>query len=253
MASLIITIIGIALVAVVAIMGAYYGGTAFGDSQAQANANSLLNEVHQIYAAATEYGLDHGLSNFGTDFSITSVESSHTYLQEIPTIAGQAAYAYSDADANNGSDANCNNSISVGTLDGEPVIMARGIYQSNGTNVVGVFFLDLTGGSVLGCEAVSAWGSSLSAASSANLPVVKMALAINKTMGLPSGLTFADSGLPYALDGSAAYGVIKPGGSGSPWSGLYFNGTNKFNYCYLDATSGNVQYGGRGITCAFTN
>lgn len=51
MANLIITIISIALVAVAALMGAYYGGTAFLEAQSKANANTILNQGRQINAA----------------------------------------------------------------------------------------------------------------------------------------------------------------------------------------------------------
>ena len=51
MANLIITVISIALVAVAALMGAYYGGTAFMDGQAKANANTLVAQGEQIAAA----------------------------------------------------------------------------------------------------------------------------------------------------------------------------------------------------------
>lgn len=52
MANLIITIIAIALVAVAALMGAYYGGTAFNSGQDAARATSLVNQAAQIQAAA---------------------------------------------------------------------------------------------------------------------------------------------------------------------------------------------------------
>lgn len=55
MANLIITIIAIALVAVAALMGAYYGGTAFNQGQEQAKKSTLLNEAAQIVAAITMY------------------------------------------------------------------------------------------------------------------------------------------------------------------------------------------------------
>jgi hypothetical protein len=51
MANLIITIIAIALVAVAALMGAYYGGTAFNQGQDRARASALMNQAAQIQAA----------------------------------------------------------------------------------------------------------------------------------------------------------------------------------------------------------
>lgn len=51
MANLIITIISIALVAVAALMGAYYGGQAYQNAQAKAKANEIINSANQIAGA----------------------------------------------------------------------------------------------------------------------------------------------------------------------------------------------------------
>ena len=51
MANLIITVISIALFAVAAIMGAYYGGTAFMDGQAKARSNKIINVMTQTELA----------------------------------------------------------------------------------------------------------------------------------------------------------------------------------------------------------
>lgn len=51
MANLIITIISIALVAVAALMGAYYGGNAFINAQNKARAGTLVTQSSQIIAA----------------------------------------------------------------------------------------------------------------------------------------------------------------------------------------------------------
>ncbi|HCM83874.1 MAG TPA: hypothetical protein PKW15_04245 [Alphaproteobacteria bacterium] len=53
MANLIITIISIALVAVAALMGAYYGGQAFNEGQTKAIANTLVSQAEMISAAMT--------------------------------------------------------------------------------------------------------------------------------------------------------------------------------------------------------
>lgn len=60
MANLIITIISIALVAVAALMGAYYGGQAFLEGQAKARANAILNDMQQLAGALNLYALNHG-------------------------------------------------------------------------------------------------------------------------------------------------------------------------------------------------
>jgi hypothetical protein len=60
MANLIITIISIALVAVAALMGAYYGGAAFLEGAAKARANKVLNDFQQMEAALNLYALNNG-------------------------------------------------------------------------------------------------------------------------------------------------------------------------------------------------
>lgn len=80
MANLIITIISIALVAVAALMGAYYGGTAFLQGQAKAQANSLINQGQQIAAAWLTYSANNGGSKTITPWS-TLVPA---YLQATP-------------------------------------------------------------------------------------------------------------------------------------------------------------------------
>ena len=87
MANLIITVISIALVAVAALMGAYYGGSAFMDGQAKANANTLVTQADQISAAwtlsATNNGGSYdtaGASGVGTGL----VTSSPVYLTAAP-------------------------------------------------------------------------------------------------------------------------------------------------------------------------
>lgn len=67
MANLIITVISIALVAVAALMGAYYGGSAFMDGQVKAQANSLIAGAEQL---ATAYRMI--AANNGGDYTLYS-------------------------------------------------------------------------------------------------------------------------------------------------------------------------------------
>ncbi|HCM83815.1 MAG TPA: hypothetical protein PKW15_08280 [Alphaproteobacteria bacterium] len=64
MANLIITIISIALVAVAALMGAYYGGQAFLQGQAKARANRVIAQGEQIVAAWSVYAANNGGNYF---------------------------------------------------------------------------------------------------------------------------------------------------------------------------------------------
>lgn len=84
MANLIITIISIALVAVAALMGAYYGGTAFLQGQGKAYANSFVSQGEQIIAAWSIYAADRGGS--WTLASVAALSStSPAYITSAPS------------------------------------------------------------------------------------------------------------------------------------------------------------------------
>ena len=61
MANLIITVISIALVAVAALMGAYYGGNAFMDGQIKAKTNQMKGSLEQVAAAINLYDAQTGI------------------------------------------------------------------------------------------------------------------------------------------------------------------------------------------------
>jgi hypothetical protein len=82
MSNLIITIISIALVAVAALMGAYYGGSAFLQGQSKARTNQFINIGNQIISSWTYYAVDNGGS-----WTILNINSLiPTYLTENTTI-----------------------------------------------------------------------------------------------------------------------------------------------------------------------
>jgi len=85
MANLIITIISIALVAVAAIMGAYYGGSAFMQGQTKSYADALVSQGDQITAAWTVYATNNS-GNFSTLSALSTLTSGTTsaYLTDIP-------------------------------------------------------------------------------------------------------------------------------------------------------------------------
>lgn len=60
MSNLIITIISIALIAVAAIVGIFYGGNAFQGGSAQAQANGIAAAFSQVAASLVLYEADHG-------------------------------------------------------------------------------------------------------------------------------------------------------------------------------------------------
>jgi type II secretory pathway pseudopilin PulG len=93
MFSLIITIISIALVAALAVATIYYGGSAFTQGTAKANASALVSAGQQVSGALTLYANDKGgaratLANL-TDTS-TAVNPGGAYLSAAPSVKGGA-------------------------------------------------------------------------------------------------------------------------------------------------------------------
>lgn len=84
MFSLIITIIAIALVAVLAIATIYYGGTAMNRSSDTTVAAEALNKGNQIQGAFELYRADHGSLPVGTADEIKQVLISSNYLKNWP-------------------------------------------------------------------------------------------------------------------------------------------------------------------------
>lgn len=88
MANLIITIISIALVAVAALMSAYYGGQAYQNAQAKAKANEIINSANQIASAVQVWKTstlktDQSYPHWNPPVSSTLIPS---YLTSIPVI-----------------------------------------------------------------------------------------------------------------------------------------------------------------------
>ncbi|MNR71236.1 hypothetical protein D3C71_18500 [compost metagenome] len=92
MFSLILAIIGVALVAALAIATLYYGGTSWKKAAAQAHAAKIHNQGQQLLAAAELYQADHG----AWPNDIQDLVDGH-YLQQLPQVAastgGQAMAA----------------------------------------------------------------------------------------------------------------------------------------------------------------
>lgn len=89
MANLIITIISIALVAIAALMGAYYGGTAFSSGQAKSLASTLVGQGEQIAAAwNVETSNNNGTRDIAAVSALTT--GTTTYLSSTPIPPQQA-------------------------------------------------------------------------------------------------------------------------------------------------------------------
>ena len=83
MFSLIISIIAIALVAALALASIYYGGDAFQEGTAKAEASTIVNQGQQIQAAVTMSEIDEKpVTNLQTDL----VAVTPSYLKEVPGV-----------------------------------------------------------------------------------------------------------------------------------------------------------------------
>jgi len=86
MFSLIITIISIALVAALALATLYYGGSAFSQGSAKANASSIIEQAQQIAGANTLYANNVGGGSYATGIStlIATQSDGSVYLNAQP-------------------------------------------------------------------------------------------------------------------------------------------------------------------------
>ena len=109
MSNLIITVISIALVAVAALMGAYYGGSAFMDGQATAQANQLINTARQISSAWQLYAVNNGGSFVQPSQTCGSpmYDLIPAYLADWPSVDGLATNIQTIKITSSGSYANC--------------------------------------------------------------------------------------------------------------------------------------------------
>ncbi|HCM83720.1 MAG TPA: hypothetical protein PKW15_04380 [Alphaproteobacteria bacterium] len=98
MANLIITIISVALVAVAAIMGSWYGGQAFQSGQAKARATKIVSDQNQLAAAWHLYALNNGMSyrmpSGYTHITFWSDVMVPQYLNSVPRASFYQAEAF---------------------------------------------------------------------------------------------------------------------------------------------------------------
>jgi type II secretory pathway pseudopilin PulG len=87
MFSLIITIVSIALVAVLALATIYYGGSSLAKSTKTADNAKLLQQGQQLLAALMLYNADNGAYPSGTSSEIESLLISKNYLTSAPSTA----------------------------------------------------------------------------------------------------------------------------------------------------------------------
>ena len=95
MFSLIITIISIALVAALAVATIYYGGSAFSNGSAKAEAATIVSNAQQVTGANTLYAND----NSGT-YATSIATLTPTYLASAPVPPTNAASKYAVSSTN---------------------------------------------------------------------------------------------------------------------------------------------------------
>ena len=131
MANLIITIISIALVAVAALMGAYYGGSAFLNGQAKANANAAVAQGEQQVAAWSVYTADRSGTWTLSSISALSATTPTAYLTTLPlSPAGITNAASPPTGANQ----------TISTAGGWNLVNLSDISSGTSTNYDAVFF-----------------------------------------------------------------------------------------------------------------
>lgn len=185
MSNLIITIISIALVAVAAIIGIFYGGAAFQSAQVAAQANAMIAQNQQIFAAAQTYSLNNGGS---VNVIPMCALINGNYLSSWPDniMLGPAPH--------NGS------TTTTGSFDSQCYGIAgysgslQRLIETYNNSIYIIIRIFTTSPS---CPPAVAYGSDNLA--SANDPMVLVAKAFNNSSAarVPAGATYASSGLPY--------------------------------------------------------
>ena len=210
MSNLIITIISIALAAVVAIAAIWYGGSAFAGSNAKTQAVTLIEQTKQVKAALTMYSLDNGGAGFN-DFSELTVAQLGTYFglgaqQFIPVLQTQPP---AGSGTGNGVEA-C--SATVG-------IIRTHCATTDGKNLIAYKIMSNTANS--GCTTGS--NTDYTLAASAQDSMGQICLAINQIIGAtPSGSTISASGIPTVTGTLTSCGSV---------GNAYLLG--QYNYCYV--------------------
>lgn len=156
MANLIITIISIALIAIAALMGAYYGGAAFLNGQAKANADALIGQAEQDLGAWAVYATDRGGSWNLSSISGLSNVTPQAYLQALPI---------SPAGITNSASPPAGGNQTISTTGGWNLANLSDVSAGTAANYNGIYMQltdDTTGASV--CQTINQMigGSSLS-------------------------------------------------------------------------------------------
>ena len=252
MANLIVTIIGIALLAILAIGGIMYVTPSMDNGQAQSWANAMISQEQQLMSASTAYSVDHGGADFST-FGFSAL-INNGYLSAWPPLAmmppmpSTGSFTTGNNDLNNVA-----NSFSAvcPPVNGYQGFFGRWACAYNGINAIS-FYMKLNDPYNAACGGQNAGlGYGFENAKYANHPYVALARAVNKITGaVPAAATIAGSGLPYYPAGSDASKSCTAAGGSTNHLAIDSSGNVVANYCYLNAGSGTSI---TSIVCTFTN
>lgn len=190
MANLIITIIAIALVAVAALMSAYYGGAAFLEGQTKARVNGLVSQVQQILAGMQLYALDNGFDDASYGLLCNLVNSKYLQSGRVPPLLGIVNW-------------NCSNGTgrlspassyavwggSATYMEMYPVILYDGTAPGNGP----ALYVEFQG------------AGDYTSASAKSDPLVQACVALNSRTTLGANYVIQASGLPKRSTGNFKY------------------------------------------------
>lgn len=259
MSNLVITIISIALVAITALAGIYYGGPIQQSYQASIIANTMISQSGQINAAARAYAADSGQDYTYPNFTLGALVANK-YLSTYPP---NASFAYTMQLATAAVTTNPNSAArdySCYNLGGYSGTMWRtagtpSAFRGRFLVTWQIFLDDPPTPCALGLIGPSTNGAGAGQGGFENSyyathPMVLAAIAINKQLQrVPSTATYAPSGLPYAPTGfSSPFGILASGTG----IGRYFtdsSGTLQVNYCFLNGASGATNI--TNIYCVF--
>ena len=236
-----ITIVSIALVAIAAIMGIYYGGIAFQNSQYNVAANAIINEAQQILAASRMWATYNNQPDVSSSSEMSALYNGKE-LAEWPYVSALV----SGPMPSGGSYNLTTSTFSQGNynINGYSGIYNRALVTYNSQNYILYSFMTSTN-----YGAAPAWTSS---STYANHPITLIAIAINAALQkIPSTSSPSIIGVPEAYTVSwTSVGTILGYGASA-------RAPNAF--LYLDATghSKSIQGGYHvldklGVTIGFT-
>ena len=220
MSNIIVTILSILLVAVAVITGVYYLGDVLHSDTPQTEANMLISQSRQVFAADTEYMLDKGLGSFNDVYpdapAIAGYTSGRVPILDLDTYSASSGLRPLDPTATAALSATGIPSLSISQLNGAPVVIYRINCRINNQDMLYYAMYNWTA------------PTDLTLASSASTPLVQMCLKVNAMTTLPAGLTYTASGLPALTALAGTCGVF-----GTTHFGVDSNGVVQTNYCYM--------------------